>query len=139
MQNSKENIRHCLLYVFQLGHNASEAKRNICHAIGNDAVSKATACRWFERFRNNNYSLNNKAKYGRPTEINLNKLKQVIESEPTLSTRAVASKIGYTQPAVLYHFKQFRLVSKVGEWVPFNLTQNQVKKPVKNAIAKKCN
>ena len=35
-----------------------------------------------------------------------------------------------TQPAVLYHFKQFRLDSKLGEWVPHNLASNQIKKRV---------
>jgi [histone H3]-lysine36 N-dimethyltransferase SETMAR len=130
MQSSKEHIRHCLLYEFQLGHTASEAQRNICHAIGPDVVSKATVCRWFERFRNKDYSLNDEPKSGRPTEINLNELKQVIETEPSLSTRAVASKIGCTQPAILYHFKQFRLVSKLGEWVPHDLNPNQLKKRV---------
>ena len=79
MEHSKEHIRHCLLYEFQLGHTASEATRNICHAIGNGSMSNATACRWFERFRNNDYSLDDEQRSGRPKEINLDELKQAIE------------------------------------------------------------
>ena len=117
MQNSKEHVRHCLLYEFQLGHTASEATRNICEAIGRDAMTTSTAYVWFELFRNQDYSLQNKPKSGRPTEINLDELKQLIESDPTLTTYNVTSKLGCTQPAVHYNFKRIRLVSKLGKWV----------------------
>ena len=94
MQNSKEHVRHCLLYEFQLGHTASEATRNICEAIGRDAMTTSTAYVWFERFRNQDYFLQDKTKSGRPTEINLDELKQLIESDPSLTTYNVAKKLG---------------------------------------------
>jgi histone-lysine N-methyltransferase SETMAR len=130
MQNSKEHIRHCLLYEFQLGHNANEASANICQAIGVGSMSPATAYRWFLRFQNKDYSLEDEPRSGRPKEINLDELKQLIESDPALTTREVSSKIGCAQRSVVYHFKQFRLVSKLGEWVPHNLTPKQQKKRV---------
>ena len=49
-KKSKERIRHCLLYEYKLGCNASEAARNIYRVIGKGAVSTATEFRWFERF-----------------------------------------------------------------------------------------
>ena len=128
MEKSKEHIRHCLLYEYQLGHSAREATRNICQAIGEGSISPTTAWRWFERFRNNDFSLKDEEKSGRPTEINLDELKQVIESNPSLTTRAVASKVRCSQSAVVYHFKQFQLVSKLGVWDPHDLTTNQLKK-----------
>ena len=87
MQKSKEHIRHCLLYDYKLGINASEAARNISRVLGEGAVSKATACRWYERFRNKDYSLEDEQRSGRPSEIDLSELKQVIESDPNLSQR----------------------------------------------------
>jgi len=98
MQNLKEHIRNCLLYEYQLGHSASKAEQNICLAIGPGVVSNATAWRWFDRFRNGDYSLQDDPKSGRPTEINLNELRQTIESDPTLTTRNVASTLDYTLP-----------------------------------------
>ena len=46
MQNSKEHIRHCLLYEYQMGHSALDAARNIYRTIGHDVVSTATAYRF---------------------------------------------------------------------------------------------
>ena len=64
MEKSKEHIRHCLLYEYQLGHSAREATRNICQAIGEGSISPTTAWRWFERFRNNDFSLKDEEKSG---------------------------------------------------------------------------
>ena len=49
--------RQCFLHYYKLGHNAGEAERKMCQSIGKDAVSTNTACRWFERFRNGDFSL----------------------------------------------------------------------------------
>ena len=117
-----------MLCEFKLGRNASEEARNICRAIDEDVVSTATACRWFERFRNKDYSLEDEQRSGRPSESDLSELKQVIESDPNLSQREVASKLGCTQRAIQYQFKQLCLVSKLSQWVPHNLTLDQKKK-----------
>jgi histone-lysine N-methyltransferase SETMAR len=90
----------------------------------------ATACRWFERFRNKDYSLKDEPKSGRPAEIDLSELEQVIERDPTLTTRAVASKLGCSHHTIKYCFKQLRLVSKPGGWLSNDLTESQKKKRV---------
>ena len=89
------------------------ARRNICRTNGKRAVSTKTACRWFERFRNGDFSLE-----GEIAEIDLSELKDVIESDPVLTSRDVASKLGCTHRAIFPQFKQLRLVSKLGQWVP---------------------
>jgi len=130
MQNSKEHIRHCLLYEYQLGHSATEATRNICQAVGQDSTTLRTALNWFDRFRNQDYSLQDMARSGRPTTINLDELKQLLEKDPSLTTTAVASKLGCTQPAVHYHLKRLEYVNKLGGWSPHDLTPSQLKKRV---------
>ena len=104
MQNSKEHLRHSLLFQFNLGLNASEAARNICTAYGSDAMSRNTAWFWFDRFRNGDASLEDQPKSVRPTTIDLDELKQDIESDPTLRTSNLANKLSCSKQAVHYHF-----------------------------------
>ena len=77
-----------MLYECKLGRNASEAARSMCRGICKGAVSTATACRWFERFRNKDYSLEDEQRSGGSSEIDLSELKQVIKSDPNFQCEA---------------------------------------------------
>ena len=130
MLKSKKSIRVCLLYEYKLGHNASEATRNLCRAIGPDVINITTAYRWFQRFDNGDESLQDDPRSGRPTEIDLSELKQAIESDPTLSTANLANSLGCTQRNIYYQIKRFGYVSKLSGWCPHELNKNQLKKRV---------
>jgi hypothetical protein len=55
-------------------------------------------------FRYSNYSHQNEPQCGHPASINLDELKQLIKTDPTITTTNVASKLGYTQFTVYYKF-----------------------------------
>jgi transposase len=75
-----------LIHEFTLGRTGAQARRNICEAYGTNAITKTTVLFWFNRFRNNDYSLEDKPRSGRPTTINLDELKQLFETDPTLTS-----------------------------------------------------
>jgi histone-lysine N-methyltransferase SETMAR len=106
MQNSKEHIRHFLLYEYQMGNLAAAATRNICGAIGQGSIGKTAASNWFNRFRNEKYLLQDEARPGRPTTIDLNELRNLLETDPTLTTTAVATTLGCNQSTVDYHLRK---------------------------------
>jgi histone-lysine N-methyltransferase SETMAR len=118
MQNSKEHIRHCLLYEYQLGNLAAAVTRNICGTIGPGSIGKTAASNWFNRFRNEKYLLQDEALPGRLTTIDLDELRNLLETDPTLTTTAVATTLSCNQSTVYYHLRKLEYVSKHSRWSP---------------------
>jgi hypothetical protein len=67
-----------------------EATSNICGTMGKDALSIRTAQHWFHRFKNGNFELDDLPHTGRPLEMDMDALKQLIEDDPRLTTRCLA-------------------------------------------------
>ena len=85
MNPSRREIRVLLLHEFRLGHNATEAANNICSTMGEDVLSTRTAQHWFNRFKNGNLELDDLPRSGRPLEVDVDLLKQLIEQDPRLT------------------------------------------------------
>ena len=82
----------------------------MCHAIRSDTIEQTTVYRWFDRFRNEDQSLQDKPKSESPTTIDLKQLKQAIKSDPTLSTINLANKVGCIQRNIQYQIKRLGLI-----------------------------
>lgn len=126
MQKSKEHIRHCLLYEYQKGQSSREAARNINRAIGEGSVSYATASRWFDRFDEKKYELEDEPRSGRPIEVDLERLEELIESDPRQTSRCLASTLGCSHTTIENQLHQLGFDSKLGVWVPHDLSTNQL-------------
>ena len=86
---SRREIRVLLLHEFRLGHKATEAANNICSTVGEDALSIRTAQHWFNRFKNGNLELDDLRRPGRPLEVDVDLLKQLIERETGISAQGI--------------------------------------------------
>ena len=87
MNISRRELRVLLLHEFRLGRKATEAARNIRSTMSKDVLSIRTAQRWFNQFNEGNFKLEDLPHSGRPLEVNIDVLKQLIEEEPRLTSR----------------------------------------------------
>ncbi len=127
MNSPKLQIRERLLHEFQLGRSAAEARRNICQALGYEAVKQTCAKKWFKQFRQGDTSTEDKSPSGRPKEVNRDVVLEAIEDNPTLTTRMLGVDFGCSHMAIakILHAAGFRV--RHGKWVPHDLTNFQKK------------
>lgn len=126
MTLSRRELRLLLLHEFRLGHKATEASRNICGTMGQDMLSVRTAQHWFNRFKKGNIELDDSRHSGRPSEVNVDVLKQLIEEDPRLSTRCLAERLGCSHTTVETHLSELGKTWKYGVWIPHELSQHQL-------------
>lgn len=125
MDVSREQLRLLLLYEYRLNHNAAEAVRNICAAVGSNAISHTTAKFWFIRFRQGNYNLEDETRSGRPPTLDPDELRSVIEEDPRVPTRILAERFQCSHGTIENYLHSIGKQWKYSRWLPHDLTDEQ--------------
>ena len=102
----RREIPTILLHQFRLAHRATEADNNMCSTMGEDLLSIRSAQHWFNRFKNGNLELDDLSRPGRPLEVNVDHLKQLIEQHPRLTSQCLAEQLGCSHTAVEKHLNE---------------------------------
>lgn len=128
MDFTKEHIRHCMLFQYNSGFNATVSTKNIC-AIYPDAISVRQCQNWFQKFREGNFDLEDKSKSGAPTVVDDDILRADIESNPRQTTYDLAVTYGCDQKTIWNHLKSIGKICKLSIWVPHKLTnENRIQR-----------
>ena len=69
MESLKIHFRHCMLKEFNQEKNATQAAIAISSIYGENVVSVRTCQKWFTRFREGNFDLEDEQRPGRPQEL----------------------------------------------------------------------
>ena len=123
MNLTQMEIRALLLHEFILG---DKATNNMCKILGQDIISTRTAQRWFNRFNIGNYGLDDLSFSERLVEVNLDRLKQLAEDDPQLTTRCLAEQLGCSHTAVETYLNDLGKMWKYGVSIPYELSACQL-------------
>ncbi|PIC12577.1 hypothetical protein B9Z55_028345 [Caenorhabditis nigoni] len=121
MINRKLLMRSCLWYDFKQKKSAAESFRTLFEVFGDEALSKVQVCEWFKRFKCGDKSLEDHGHGRRPQSIDDDILKQVVESDPTQTTRELAIHFGSSHSTIERHLQSIGKRIKYGKWVPHEL------------------
>lgn len=122
---SKQDFRQIYFYEFKLGRSAAQTARNINVVWGEGSISECTVQRWFQKFRVGDFDLEDKEGRGRPSVVDHDHLRALVEDNPRKTTRDFAREVSVDHSTVVRHLEQIGKVKKLDTWVPHELTQSQ--------------
>uniref|UniRef100_UPI00211D1629 Histone-lysine N-methyltransferase SETMAR n=1 Tax=Homo sapiens TaxID=9606 RepID=UPI00211D1629 len=106
MMLDKKQIRAIFLFEFKMGRKAAETTRNMNNAFGPGTANERTVQWWFKKFRKGDESLEDEERSGRPSEVDNDQLRAIIEADPLTTTREVAEEMNVNHSTVVRHLKQ---------------------------------
>ena len=127
MMLEKKQIRAIFLFEFKMGRKAAETTRNINNAFGPGTAKERTVQWWFKKFRKGDESLEDDERSARPSEVDNDQLREIIDADPLKTTRKIAEELKVNHSTVVRHLKQIGKVKKLNKWVPHELTKYQKK------------
>ena len=122
----RDHLRTCLLYEFRLGEKAADAHRRLYQAFVEGFISEKTCVHWFARFKSGNYTVEDKPRSGRPSELDDEALLQLVEADPRMTNRDMAAVLGCSHSTIEHRLSTIGKVLKLGSWIPHALTQKDL-------------
>lgn len=122
-ENNEMHIRHCLLYEFVKGNSAAAATKSILKNVGVKSVNRRTSQKWFRRFRDGNFKLDDIKRSGQQREMDIEALTALIEAEPNLTAQELSIRLNKSCSTILQYLHQMGKMSKYGKWIPKELSE----------------
>ena len=127
---SKKDQRLLMLYDFKSGLNPKNSHSKLKNAFPNCDVSYSTVAYWFRRFQNNDESLEDCERSGRPTTSsgleNIEAVRDIVDLNPRVSYKAISEALSIgnsTVQTILHEHLNMRKMSC--RFVPHQLTNVQ--------------
>jgi len=97
-------------------------------AYGENAVSHTTCKRWYQKFRQGDFSLEDEGRAGRPQKIETDELQALLELciNSAQTEKELAEQLGVTQQVISVRLHTMGKVQKEGRWVSHELSKNRV-------------
>ena len=80
---NKVYLRRIFLHYFIQDKSAAEVHRILAEPYGDNALSDTTCRDWFRRFKNNDFKLEDKERFGAPKKFEDKELEEILDEDRT--------------------------------------------------------
>lgn len=87
MENEKLHFHHVMLYEFKKGVSVGTVTKNIQDIYLDRAPALRTVKMWFSRFQSGDFNLNDKLRSGRPSGINNDFIRDLVNNNATVEKK----------------------------------------------------
>nr|CDJ85019.1 Transposase and Serine threonine protein kinase-related domain containing protein [Haemonchus contortus] len=122
---NKRQIRTICLFQIKLGRRAADTTRVINVAFGRGTINERTAQRRFRKFRNGDENLEDDSRGGRPSNVDNDELKALVEANPRMILKDISTKLKVSIGAVSSRMREIGKSKKLDKWVPHELSDEQ--------------
>ena len=91
---SKQFLHAYMLYDYKSNLTAAESCWRINAAFGECTIAERTCQKWFAKFKEGDFDLDDEPRSGRPSEVDDDRLRQLIEADPSQTCVALAQQLG---------------------------------------------
>ena len=98
MEEKKQHFQHVMLYYFKKGKNATVTQKKIYAVYGEGAVNDQTCQKWFPKFCDGDFSLEDAPWSGRP--VDSDQIETLIENNQRYTTWEIAKISKYPKQAL---------------------------------------
>lgn len=106
MSVDKVHLRHVMLYEFRKGTNVAAAVKNIQDVYQDQAPAKRTVEKWFARFRRGKFNLKDKPRSGRPSDIDDEIVRALVQKNPRIPTKELAAALNVNKSTAFRRLKK---------------------------------
>ena len=102
----------------------------MCDAYGDDWLIEGRCHCWFAHFRSGNFNVQDASHTGRSTTIDDEKIKALIETNQSMTTRAIAEKLDISNSTLYLHLQQLAYLNKLDVWVSHEVKEINLTKRI---------
>lgn len=97
---TKEHLREVVLHYFILKKKAAQAHRILVEVYGEYAPSERTCQKWFGRFKDGDFDVEDRERPGRPKKFEDKELEALLNEDPNQTTQQLADALNVNQATI---------------------------------------
>ncbi|CAK9812396.1 Mariner Mos1 transposase [Anthophora quadrimaculata] len=125
---NKPYLRGILLHYFIQKKSAAEAHRILVETYGDHALSERTCRDWFNRFKNDDFHIQDRERSGAPKKFEDEEFETLLDEDPCQTQSEVAKSLGVDRTTVSKRLTALGMIQKEGSWVPYDLKPRDVER-----------